>query len=56
MLVEPGVLYCHKSILQILGDLRQFDGNPIFCSVDIGDLIAVHVVDLGRGRRLKVVH
>ena len=54
MLVKAVVLNRNESILQILRNLREFDRLAVFRRMDIGDLVAIDVIDMGRCWRTDV--
>ena len=55
VLVEAVILDGHESILQVFGNLLDLDGPAVFSRVDIGNLIAIDIVNLRRRRRQDIV-
>ena len=55
MFVEAIVLNRYECVLQSLRHLLDFDRPTILCRMDIRNLVAVDVVDLGRCRGADIV-
>ena len=55
MIVEAVVLHRDEGILQVLRNLRDLNWFPVLIRMDIGDLVAVDVIDMRRGRRQDVM-